>query len=493
MCIAAFPFIQFVAHIWIGLYAVEHGMTFAAGSFLFIAIGSDFLFFWLLLYFARQKFAAFRRSLPVIDRNHTESDHAVTILIPTKEEELTVVEETFRSVCQIRHRPLRILVVENSLKMEHQNKVLELARDYGLDAIAVENRGNKAAALNDAMHYVETPFVAVLDADVVVSPNFVEILLPQIQGDERIAFVQAPQADRNRRESYFATAGSLQQAYFYEFIAYGLGTRERALCVGTNCIFRSNAIREVGGWPEDTVSEDVAISWQMHRIRYRSRYVSDCIGFGLAPCTMMGFFVQRARHAQGACQLIMRVLRDPNAPLRLRLHYLFLASFPLVSVAYILYLAQVILSLFIIKLNWEGYILQLSSVFAIVTTQAALILGMPSRGYRPMELMAGQGGTLLALPAYLYGIYHAVTGRFKGFRVTPKSIPRQRTEQPRHSVSVHAALVGLFSFFISIVWTLQDHLGILVFAIWLAIHGIALLAPLVVNSRTANSKRIVSW
>jgi cellulose synthase/poly-beta-1,6-N-acetylglucosamine synthase-like glycosyltransferase len=493
LSVSLFPTLQLMPHVSFGLYALHHGATPLATAFVMVALGADLLFSWLLLAFARAKFGALRGDKSLSQRETTMANSSLTVLIPVCDEALNIIDRTFWAAKRIRHRPLQVLVVENSRDPEHRAEVVQRARYHGLDILAVRNRGTKAAALNDALPYAANPYVAVLDADVVASPDFAEVLLPHLAGDPLVAFVQGPQTDRNSTQSYVAAAGGFQQSYFYEFVAEGFAARERALCVGSNCVFRAEAVEAVGGWPEDTVSEDVAISWQLHRAGYRSRYVRADIGQGLAPVTLGAFIRQRSRHAQGAFELIRRVFNDRGAQLGLRLHYLLLASFPMVAVAYPLFAIQVILTGYILDPYWAGLHFQIAALGAMGATQTALLIGMGKRGYRVVELLAGQGGTLLAIPAYLVGAIRAMTTRSKRFQVTPKQGPEKKALR-RHGVAISLIAIGaLIALFAWSIYSWQSELGIAVFGVWLAIHGGALVAPLLVadgrTSHTTNSHK----
>ncbi len=488
LSVLLFPLLQLVPHAWFGLHALTYGAAPLATAFLVAALGADLVFSWLLLGFARAKIDALRRHDQLYTCAHILGTPALTVLIPVCNEPLNVLDKTFRAAKRIQYRPLKVLVVENSQHPDHRSAVVKQARFHGLDVISITNRGTKAAALNDSLSHVASPYLAILDADIVASRDFVKVLLPHLVGDPLVAFVQGPQTDRNRAESYVAAASGFQQAYFYEFVAEGFGVRERALCVGTNCIFRVEAVRAVGGWPEDTVSEDVAISWQLHRAGYRSRYVRAAIGQGLAPVTFGALFRQRSRHAQGAFQLLGRVFNDREAQLSLRLHYLLLASFPLVAVAYPLFGVQVILTGFLLDPYWAGLPFTVAALGAMVATQTALLIGMGRRGYRVVEMLAGQGGTLLAIPAYLLGALRALTRCSKRFQITPKECPRSKV------VLIQGIAIGLISVSILIalfgwsVHTWQSDLGVAVFCVWLSIHGAVLVAPLLVaKDRLSNS------
>ena len=476
--LALYPLLQLLPHGWMLHSLLDGPADPAAVAFVAAALGADLIFGWLMVGFALAKGRALQ--VPTRTGPTARVTTAATVLIPVCDEPIDVLRPTFRAADRLGHR---VLVVENSRTPGHGDQVRTLADAHGLDWVAVPNRGTKAAALNAALPLVETELLVLFDADVVATSDAVGTLVAPLLEDPRLALVQSPQAERNREASVVAAAASCQQLYFYEFVAQGWGALGLALCVGTNCALRVGPLRAVGGFPEDTVTEDVALSYSLHRAGHRSRFLPEVVGWGLAPETLPGFWRQRARHAEGAIHLLLRALGDRGGPLRLRVAYATMAAFPLVAVGYLCFAVTVLLAASVDIASWSRDLVYLGAAGAFVATQVLLLSGLRGRGHRLVEALAGQGGTLMVLPAYLLGTARALVRRPAFFAVTPKG-DTAVGPWPRR-LAVAATLLGaLWAVrWATLAWNTE--LGVGVFTAWVVFHVVVLLAPWGVAARRA--------
>jgi cellulose synthase (UDP-forming) len=80
---------------------------------------------------------------------------------------------------------------------------------------------------------------------------------------------------------------------------------DAAFCCGSNSITRRTALEAIGGGlPAGSVTEDMLLSLALLQKGYVTRYLNEPLAFGPAPESLEAFFVQRARWAQGATQIL---------------------------------------------------------------------------------------------------------------------------------------------------------------------------------------------
>jgi biofilm PGA synthesis N-glycosyltransferase PgaC len=72
---------------------------------------------------------------------------------------------------------------------------------------------------------------------------------------------------------------------------------------GAFSLYRKDALKEVGGWPE-SVGEDIVMTWAMLERGYRVGYAEDAIVFTDAPTTMRQFYKQRKRWSRGLIEAL---------------------------------------------------------------------------------------------------------------------------------------------------------------------------------------------
>jgi poly-beta-1,6-N-acetyl-D-glucosamine synthase len=162
-----------------------------------------------------------------------------------------------------------------------------------------ENRG-KSAVLNDGLAQARHELVLTIDGDSWVKRdglrNLVERLLSDPPGTQAVAgavMVRNSRANllcRAQEWDYFhgiASVKRMQGMYHGTLVAQGAFS-----------IYRREALRAVGGWPE-CVGEDIVLSWALLERNYRIGYAEDALAFTNVPKTLRQFALQRKRWSRG--------------------------------------------------------------------------------------------------------------------------------------------------------------------------------------------------
>ena len=134
-------------------------------------------------------------------------------------------------------------------------------------------------------------------------PDLLIKTLPEF-ADDTVAYVQTPQYYANAASSRVAAASWSQQALFFGPIARGKDAHEAMFCCGTNVVFRRRALEAVGGFPAGSLTEDFAISLELHERGWRSVYVPEVLASGLGPEDLASYVSQQHRWARGCIGII---------------------------------------------------------------------------------------------------------------------------------------------------------------------------------------------
>jgi hypothetical protein len=89
----------------------------------------------------------------------------------------------------------------------------------------------------------------------------------------------------------------------------GINEYNASFTIGTMCIVRADAIREVGGWAEWCLTEDSEISVRLRAIGLDGIYLPQTFGRGLIPETFEDYRKQRFRWCAGPVQQLRRYWR----------------------------------------------------------------------------------------------------------------------------------------------------------------------------------------
>jgi len=242
---------------------------------------------------------------------------AVDVFIPVYKEPPEIVDLTVAAAVGLRGAEVRVWVLDDG----NDDAMRDLAARHGVGYVRrAQHTGAKAGNINHALPKTSAPFIAVFDSDHVADPGFLEATLGHME-DPDIAFVQTPQYYANTDGNRIAAASWAQQALFFGAIARGKDGLGAVFCCGTNVLFRRAAFESVGGFPENSLTEDFELSIVLHEKGWRSAYVPDVLARGLGPEDTASYVSQQQRWARGCLSGIPRALRA-KLPWRLKAQYL---------------------------------------------------------------------------------------------------------------------------------------------------------------------------
>ena len=247
----------------------------------------------------------------------------VDVLVPVYGEPIDVVEPTIAAAVSMHGARVHVALLDDG----DDPRMEALAARYRVTYIRRStHRGAKAGNLNNALRLLDAPFVVVFDCDHVPDRRFLEATLGHLLADPRVAFVQTPQYYANAANGGLPAAAWAQQALFFGAIARGKDRLGAMFCCGTNVVFRRSALQRVGGFPENSLTEDFELSIRLHALGWRSRYVAEVLAQGLGPEDMAAYVSQQHRWARGCLSAIPAAL-FARLPWRLRAQYVLSAMF----------------------------------------------------------------------------------------------------------------------------------------------------------------------
>lgn len=338
----------------------------------------------------------------------------VDVLIPVYNEAVAVVEPTVAAATALRS-PARVNVV--LCDDGDRDEMEALAHRYGAAYLRrPRHTGAKAGNLNHALLHTRAPLVAVFDCDHVPDPAFLERTTGHF-ADPAVAMVQTPQYYANAGDNPVAGAAWSQQALFFGIIARGKAATGSMFCCGTNVLFRRRALDSVGGIPEDSVTEDFALSIEMRERGWNTVYVPEVLASGLGPEDMASYVSQQHRWARGCLGAIPRALRS-RLPLRQKLQYLLSSIFFLAGWTYLVYMALPVARIVggeqaLAGASASQFLAHFVPYFAL-SMVAVAVAGQGSYSFAAFALMEA------SFWIHISAAISTVLRRRRGFVVTPK-------------------------------------------------------------------------
>jgi biofilm PGA synthesis N-glycosyltransferase PgaC len=222
----------------------------------------------------------------------------LTVIIPAYNEEASVAD-TVRSVWEQTTPPARVVVVDD----RSSDSTGALARAAGAEVICpATNTGSKAGAQNLALEMVTTPYCMAIDGDTTLAPDAIERLLQPLQDDPEVAaacgFVVPRHVstiwERGRYVEYLLSFTFYKPTQDY----YG----NPLISSGCFSAYRTDRLREAGGWSERTRAEDMDLTWTFYQAGHQVRFVPDAVCYPIEPHDLDFMTKQLKRWSHGFVQ-----------------------------------------------------------------------------------------------------------------------------------------------------------------------------------------------
>ncbi|MCK5551708.1 MAG: glycosyltransferase, partial [Deltaproteobacteria bacterium] len=322
-------------------------------------------------------------------------------------------------------------------------KVEELkARGVQIEHIRRSSReGYKGGALRHGLQKARGEFLAVFDADFVPPHDFLLRTIPFFVMEPQVGLVQGRWGHLNRSESLVTRLQSIGMNGHFVVEQSARNWNDLFMNFnGTGGVFRKRAILEAGNWQDETLTEDLDLSYRIQLAGWKCRYLIDVVAPAEIPTDINAFNSQQFRWAKGSIQtaikLLPRVWRSDHKAfkkLQATLHLTHYFVHPLMA-----YLAIMALPLLVMK----RFDLP-PSMYAVLGSFLFLSCTGPSRLYWTAEKYVNRGWTkqMLYLPFLVcFGcgvainnsraVFEAIWGKRSEFVRTPK---KGHVEKKRYS------------------------------------------------------------
>ncbi len=243
----------------------------------------------------------------------------VDVFICTYNEEEAILERTIIGATGIKHPHYRVWVLDDG----RRDWLKQLADKLGCRYLTrPNNEGAKAGNINHALRHVAglcnpPEFIAILDADFVPTPAFLERALPLFK-DPSVGIVQTPQhfinPDPIQTNLSVARVWPDEQRLFFDVLMPAKDAWGAAFCCGTSSVIRFDQLMRIGGFPTDSVTEDYLLTLRMKEAGALTVYLNERLTIGLAPQGLKEYITQRSRWCLG----FMQIARGRSGPLSLR-------------------------------------------------------------------------------------------------------------------------------------------------------------------------------
>jgi cellulose synthase (UDP-forming) len=395
---------------------------------------------------------------PIIKEPHLESYPPVAIVVASYKEPLDILKDTLVCFYNLSYPNKHLYFLDDTRydlpwdtdekKLEYRKAIEDLCQSLDVNLFRAKWHGAKAGKLNDFLLHIsgkkkegfefypyakiksEEPekYIIVFDADMNPLPDFVEYLVDVMEKRPKVAFTQTPQYYTNFEFNRVARASGLQQAIFYEFICEGKSQQGAMFCCGTNIIYRREALEAIGGFDEESVTEDFATSLKLHKGGWESLYLNRVSAFGMGPEDLGSFFKQQFRWARGTIGVFRTLPKELFLNFRKYSinqwwEYFLSSTHYFVGVVFFIMVSFPTIYLFFNTPSYLADPVIYASAFLPYITLTALMFfwTLRKRHYGFFNILSVFIFNAVSFPVFIKAAFSAMLGIKTSFGVTPKS------------------------------------------------------------------------
>ena len=235
----------------------------------------------------------------------------ISILIPCHNEAV-VIKETVENILNVDYENYEIIVIDDRSTDDTKDAVLELEKKYDKVKALIRDKNaypGKSAVLNDAIKIAKGEAYLVFDADAKIKPNFIKTLLTKYEGDD-VGAIQARKVIINANQN-FLTACQYNEYVMDTHLQVGRDAVKGAVELrGNGELIKKNALVDIGGWNNETITDDLDMSTRLHIKGWDIRFVQDAIVYEEGVVTFSALVRQRRRWVEGSIRRYLEYIWD---------------------------------------------------------------------------------------------------------------------------------------------------------------------------------------
>ena len=248
-------------------------------------------------------------------RNTENNFHpTVSILIPAYNEEDTI-KDTLLSVLTQSYQVDEVIVIDDC----STDRTGEIAKSLGVKVVRLsKNSGTKSKAQNYGLQFVRTDLVVTIDADTMLDNKAIEFIISAM--DEKDVLSACGFVIPQKITTFWEKCRLIQYLYYIS-LNKSAQSHWQVPLVSSGCfsIFDTKLLKKMGGFPEGTIVEDMALTWKALIAKKKIKFISKAICFPKDPSNWQQYKAQVMRWNRGFLQCIkeykISLIKNPRLSL----------------------------------------------------------------------------------------------------------------------------------------------------------------------------------
>lgn len=238
-----------------------------------------------------------RKHPPIINEEYKPF---VSIMIPAHNEE-QVIANTVENILQIEYPKYEVIVIDDRSTDNTADVVNKLADKYENVIAFIRAKDafpGKSAVLNDALKIAKGEAILVFDADATVEPDFLNKLIPSLEPAD-VGAVQARKIIRNKDVNLLTKCQNNEYTTDTDLQVGRDAVKGAVELRGNGELIKREAIDDIGGWNNYTITDDLDMSTRLHIKGWDVRFCPDACVYEEGIVYLFPLYRQRRRWLEG--------------------------------------------------------------------------------------------------------------------------------------------------------------------------------------------------
>lgn len=239
-----------------------------------------------------------RKNPQIINENYKPF---VTVMIPSHNED-SVITKTVENILEMDYENFEVIVIDDRSEDNTANVIKEIENKYEKVTSLVRDKDafpGKSAVLNDALKFAKGEAILVFDADARVAPEFLSSLIPHLEPSD-VGAVQARKVIINKDYNFLTRCQNNEYTLDAHFQMGRDAVKGAVELRGNGELIKKTALDDIGGWNEETITDDLDMSTQLHIKGWDVRFCPDTIVYEEGIMYITPLYRQRRRWLEGS-------------------------------------------------------------------------------------------------------------------------------------------------------------------------------------------------
>lgn len=225
----------------------------------------------------------------------------VSIIIPSHNEE-KVIRETVENILRVDYKKFEIIVVDDRSTDNTPQIIKEISRKNPKIRYHIREKDafpGKSAVLNEVFPLINGEVLCIFDADARIERDFLSNVLPYL-ADREAGAVQARKVILNRNTNLLTRCQDNEYILDAHFQAGRDSIRGAVELRGNGQLVKKEALLDVGGWNNFTLTDDLDLATRLHLRGWDVRFAEDVNVYEEGIISLIPLLRQRRRWIEGS-------------------------------------------------------------------------------------------------------------------------------------------------------------------------------------------------